>query len=72
MAGAGVALALVGSPVGAVAVRAAPGGAGRGQGGWHADEVGVSDKALFTYAGAAQGVAPGQLELIDIIFNLIN
>ena len=43
-----------------------------GQGGWHADEVGVSDKALFADAGAAQGVAPGQLELIDIIFNLIN
>ena len=35
---------------------------GGGQGGRHADEVGVADEALLADAGAAQRVAPGRLE----------
>ena len=35
---------------------------GGGQGGRHADEVGVADEALLAHAGAAQGITPGQLE----------
>ena len=37
-----------------------------GQGGRHADEVGVADEALLADAGAAQRITPVQLESIGI------